>query len=123
VHFLQIWILPEQKGLQPSYEQKTFSKVEKSGKLRLIGSRDGHDGSITIHQDVNLYATVLRESEKVSYPLAEGRVSWLQVVRGAVHVNDQTLTAGDGAAIAKTAQITLQGASNDSEVLLFDLAA
>jgi hypothetical protein len=123
VHFLQIWILPEQKGIQPGYEQKTFTEAEKRGRLRLVGSRDGRDGSITIHQDVNFYATVLREGEAVKHSLAEGRVAWLQVVRGAVQVNDQTLTAGDGAAITQEAQITLQGASNDSEVLLFDLVA
>jgi hypothetical protein len=123
VHFLQIWILPEQNGIQPSYEQKTFAEDEKCGTLRLLGSHDGRDGSITIHQDVNLYATALQEGETVSQSLAEGRVAWLQVVRGAVQVNEQTLTAGDGAAIAQEAQITLQGASNDSEVLLFDMAA
>ncbi|MBM0745511.1 pirin family protein (plasmid) [Phormidium sp. CLA17] len=123
VHFLQIWILPEQNGIQPGYEQKTFAETEKRDTLLLIGSRDGRDGSITIHQDVNLYATALQEGDKVSHPVAEGRVAWLQVVRGAVQVNELTLTAGDGAAIAQEAQITLQGASNDSEVLLFDLAA
>jgi quercetin 2,3-dioxygenase len=123
VHFLQIWILPEQKGIKPGYEQKTFSASEKHGTLRLVGSRDGRDGSITIHQDVNFYATALRESETVSHPLTEGRAVWLQVVRGIVQVNDQTLTAGDGAAVAQEAQITLQGASHESEVLLFDMAA
>jgi redox-sensitive bicupin YhaK (pirin superfamily) len=123
VHFLQIWILPEQQGIQPSYEQKAFDEVEKRGTLRLVGSRDGRDGSITIHQDVSLYATVLQEGETVSHPLVEGRVAWLQVARGAVEVNGQTLTAGDGAAIAQEAQITLQGAANDAEVLLFDMAA
>ena len=123
VHFLQIWILPEQQGIEPGYEQKTFAEAEKRGILRLVGSRDGRDGSITIHQDVNLYATVLQEGETVSHSLAEGRVAWLQVARGAVQVNDQMLTAGDGAAIAQEEQITLQGASNDAEVLLFDMAA
>lgn len=122
VHFLQIWVLPEQKGIQPGYEQKTFTEAEKRGTLRLVGSRDGRDGSITIHQDVNFYATALREGEMVNHSLAVGRVAWLQVVRGAVQVNDQTLTAGDGAAITQEAQITLQGASSDAEVLLFDLA-
>ena len=122
VHFLQIWILPEQKGIQPSYEQKTFTEAEKRGVLRLVGSRDGRDGSITIHQNINLYATLLQEGETVNHSLAEGRVAWLQVARGAVQVNDRTLTAGDGAAIAQEAQITLQGASNDAEVLLFDMA-
>jgi len=123
VHFLQIWILPEQKGIKPSYEQKTFSEEEKRGTLRLVGSRDGRDGSITIHQDVNLYASTLPDGETVSHPLAEGRVAWLQVVRGAVQLNDQPLTAGDGAAIAQESRITLQGAAKDTEVLLFDMVA
>lgn len=123
VHFLQIWILPEQKGIAPGYEQKTFTEAEKRGTLRLVGSRDGRDGSITIHQDVNLYAAVLQESDVVSQALANGRVAWLQVARGAVQLNDQMLTTGDGAAIAQETHITLQGASDDAEVLLFDLAA
>jgi hypothetical protein len=123
VHFLQIWILPETKGIEPGYEQKTFSEEEKRGTLRLVGSRDGRDGSITIHQDVNLYATALQEGETVNHPLAEGRVAWLQVVRGAVQLNDQPLTAGDGAAISEESSIRLQGASTDAEVLLFDMVA
>ena len=123
VHFLQIWILPDQKGIKPSYEQKTFTEAEKRSTLRLVGSRDGRDGSITIHQDVNLYTTALQEGETVSHPLAEGRVAWLQVARGTVQLNDRTLVAGDGAAIAQEAQITLQGVSKHAEVLLFDMAA
>ncbi|HEY9627054.1 MAG TPA: pirin family protein [Coleofasciculaceae cyanobacterium] len=123
VHFLQIWVLPEQKGIEPGYEQKTFTDEDKRGLLRLVGSRDGRDGSITIHQDINLYASVLQADDAVSHPLTAGRVAWLQVVRGAVKLNDHTLAAGDGAAIAEESQITLQGVSSDSEVLLFDMAA
>jgi redox-sensitive bicupin YhaK (pirin superfamily) len=123
VHFLQIWVLPEQKGIQPSYEQKTITEAEKRGRLRLLGSRDGRNGSITIHQNVNLYATVLWQGGTVSYSLVKGRVAWLQVVRGGMQVNDRTLAAGDGAAIAQEAQITLQGISHHAEALLFDLAA
>ena len=123
VHFLQIWILPDQKGIKPSYEQKTFTEVEKRSTLQLVGSRDGRDGSITIHQDVNFYTTALQAGETVSYPLSEGRVAWVQVARGTVQLNDRTLVAGDGAAIAQEAQITLQGASNNAEVLLFDMMA
>ncbi|MDX2213007.1 MAG: pirin family protein [Oculatellaceae cyanobacterium bins.114] len=123
VHFLQIWILPEQKGIEPGYEQKNFSDAEKQGQLRLVGSHDGRDGSITIHQDVNLYATSLKEGDTVSHSLASGRVVWVQVARGAVQLNDRPLTAGDGAAIAQEDVITLKGASNDAEVLLFDMAA
>ncbi|MBD2075418.1 pirin family protein [Phormidium sp. FACHB-592] len=123
VHFLQIWILPEQKGIKPGYEQKTFTEAEKRGKLRLVGSHDGRDDSITIHQNVDLYAAALQEGDTVIHPFAQRRVAWLQVARGAVQLNDQILTAGDGAAITQEAQITLEGASNDSEVLLFDMAA
>ncbi|HEY9621932.1 MAG TPA: pirin family protein [Crinalium sp.] len=123
VHFLQIWILPEQKGITPGYEQKTFTDDEKRGQLRLVGSRDGRDGSITIHQDVDLYATLLKDGEVVNHALAEGRVAWLQVVQDAVKLNDQTLTAGDGAAIIREPEITLQSASDNAEVLLFDMAA
>lgn len=123
VHFLQIWILPEQRNLEPSYEQKNFSDAEKRGKLRLVGSRDGRDGSVTIHQDVNLYATSLTEGETISHSLADGRSVWVQVARGAILLNEHNLTAGDGAAIAQETAITLKGVSNTAEVLLFDMAA
>lgn len=123
VHFLQIWILPEQTGIEPGYEQKTFAETEKRGQLRLVGSRDGRSGSITIHQNVDLYAAALPAGESVSHPLATGRVAWLQVARGTVQLNDQTLTAGDGAAIAQESLITVQGTAADAEVLLFDMAA
>lgn len=123
VHFLQIWILPDTKGISPSYEQKTFSEEEKRGKLRLVGSRDGRDGSITIHQDVNLYAASLQDGETVNHSLNDGRVAWLQVARGAVRLNDQLLSAGDGAAISKETQFALQGAADTAELLLFDMAA
>ena len=123
VHFLQIWILPGQNGIEPGYEQKTFAPEEKQGILRLVGSRDGRDGSVTIHQDVSLYATSLREGETVNHQLADGRVAWVQVARGSVQLNARFLTAGDGAAITQLEQITLQGTSNDAEVLLFDMVA
>jgi quercetin 2,3-dioxygenase len=123
VHFLQIWILPEQKGIEPGYEQKNFATSEKQGKLRLVGSHDGRDGSITIHQDVDLYATVLSPGDSVSYGFASDRVGWAQVVRGAVQLNDRSLGAGDGVAIAQESLIALQGVAQDAEVLLFDMAA
>lgn len=91
VHFLQIWILPDQKDLDPGYEQKTFDADQKRGQLRLVGSRDGLNGSVTIHQDVNLYAATLQTGESVHYPLAVGRVAWIQVARGTVQLNDRTL--------------------------------
>lgn len=123
VHFLQIWILPEQKGIEPGYEQKTFASEDKQGVLRLVGSRDGRDGSITIHQDVNLYASSLSENDTVHYTLNDGRVAWLQVARGTVTLNGKLLSAGDGAAIAQEPHLTLQGTSDTAEVLLFDMAA
>lgn len=123
VHFLQIWILPDTKGIEPGYEQKAFTDPQKRGQLRLVGSRDGRDGSITIHQDVDFYAATLQEGKEVSHAFVNGRVAWLQVARGALQLNGQTLTAGDGAAISDELSITLRGAANAAEVLLFDMAA
>jgi redox-sensitive bicupin YhaK (pirin superfamily) len=123
VHFLQIWILPEQTGIAPSYEQKTFTDAEKQSQLRLVGSRDGRNGAITIHQDVDLYAATLNVGDEVSHRLEDRRVAWLQVARGAVQLNEQMLTAGDGAAIVDEPLLTLRGSAADAEVLLFDMAA
>jgi quercetin 2,3-dioxygenase len=123
VHFLQIWILPGQNGIAPGYEQKHFTDAEKQGKLRLVGSQDGRDGSITIHQDVNFYAAVLQSGESVSYDFATGRVAWLQVARGSAKLNDYDLTAGDGVAIDRESSIAIKSLAADTEVLLFDMAA
>jgi hypothetical protein len=120
VHFLQIWLLPEQDGLQPGYEQKTFSSEEKRGRLRLVGSRDGREGSVTIHQDVDLYATLLGDGDSVSHPLADGRKGWVQVAQGSAVLNDERLHPGDGVAIEGPATITLVGASA-AELLVFDM--
>ncbi|NET37432.1 MAG: pirin family protein [Cyanothece sp. SIO1E1] len=122
VHLLQIWLLPEASGLKPSYEQKTFSEAEKCGYLRLIGSRDGREGAVTIHQDVNLYATSLKEGDEIAHRIAPGRSVWVQVARGAVALSGQLLTAGDGAAITQEEAITLTGTADNAEVLLFDMA-
>ncbi len=121
VHFLQIWIIPEQRGLTPSYEQKSFSAEEKTGKLRLVGSRDGRDGSVTIHRDVDFYATLLGSGHAVTHELKAGRGAWVHVARGSARLNGTALTAGDGAAIEAAGTLTLDGA-NDAEVLLFDMA-
>jgi redox-sensitive bicupin YhaK (pirin superfamily) len=121
VHLYQIWILPEARGLRPSYEQKSFPEAEKRGKLRLLASHDGADGSVTIHQDVQLYVSVLKPNEEVTHRFAPGRAGWLQVVKGAVQVEQQTLSQGDGAAISDEERLRLK-AVQDSEVLLFDLA-
>ncbi len=122
VHFLQIWILPEQERLEPSYEQKAFSQDEKRGRLRLVGSRDGREGSVTIHQDVNLYAGLFGSGESARLELAPGRGAWVQVARGQVEVNGERLEAGDGATVSKVDTIEIHG-REDGEVLVFDMAA
>jgi redox-sensitive bicupin YhaK (pirin superfamily) len=120
-HLLQIWILPDRRGHEPGYEQKAFPKTEKQGKLRLIASPDGKDGSVTIHQDALLYASLLRPGEKVQHELGEGRYAWLQVARGSIDLNGKSLKQGDGAAVTDEERLTLKG-TEDAEVLLFDLA-
>jgi redox-sensitive bicupin YhaK (pirin superfamily) len=121
VHFLQIWIVPERQGVNPGYEQKTFPAAERSGKLRLLASRDGREGSVTIHQDAAVYGTLLGRGERVSFEPASSRHVWVQVARGAVELNGQRLFAGDGAAASGERVLTLQGVE-PAEVLLFDLA-
>ncbi|MEZ5852323.1 MAG: pirin family protein [Hyphomicrobiaceae bacterium] len=122
VHLLQIWIMPERTGLNPEYEQKAFPDAEKHGRLRLLGSRGGRDGSLTIHQDADLYATLLGKGETVTHAIAPGRGGWVQVARGAIKLNDQLLVEGDGAAVTASGDLTIEGMS-DAELLLFDLGA
>ncbi len=122
VHFLQIWILPDQKGIEPSYEQKHFSLDEKQGRLRLVASPDGRDNSVTIHQDANLYVAVLNQGERINHSIANNRSLWLQIARGSAEINGQTLQAGDGAAITQETDIEITATTDDSEILLFDLA-
>ena len=121
VHFLQIWLLPERQGLAPSYEQKTFAEGEKRGRLRLVASRSGRDGSLVIHQDADIYASLLDEGDQVQHALRAGRKGWLQVARGAADVNGQTLRAGDGAAVEGEPELTITATANGTEILLFDL--
>jgi redox-sensitive bicupin YhaK (pirin superfamily) len=121
VHLLQIWILPQTHGLPPSYEEKNFSDEERSGRLRLIASNDGRDGSVTIHQDAEVYATVLDAGKTVIHPVAENRHAWLQVARGTVRLNEVELKQGDGAAVRKESELKII-AHDHAEVLLFDLA-
>lgn len=123
VHFLQIWILPEQTGIDPGYEQVHFADADKQGQLRLVGSRDGRDGSVTIHQDVSLYAAKLASGEATDYPLPSGRAAWVHVAQGVISLNGHTLAAGDGAAIANETHLTFTGISDDAELLLFDMTA
>jgi redox-sensitive bicupin YhaK (pirin superfamily) len=120
-HFLQIWILPEREGLTPSYEQKAFTPEEKRGRLRLVGSRDGREGSVTIHQDVDLYATLLGDGDAVRHTLRAGRIAWVQVARGTATLNGEQLRPGDGVAIETAGPLELVGTSDDAELLLFDM--
>jgi redox-sensitive bicupin YhaK (pirin superfamily) len=121
VHLLQIWILPDQRNRKPEYEQKMFSEEEKKGRLCLIASNDGRDGSVTIHQDTVVYATVLDPDQKVQHRLASSRYAWIQVARGAVKINGEGLNQGDGAAVTGEPLVEIT-AEAPSEVLLFDLA-
>ena len=121
VHFLQIWVVPERKGLEPGYEQKTFPLEERHGKARLVASRDGRDGSLTVHQDIDLYTSVLEAGDEVAIALRPERSAWVQVARGAVTVNGTGLKEGDGAAVFDTATLTLTS-DTGGEVLVFDLA-
>src|SRR6266850_6119370 len=121
VHFLQIWLLPERQGLQPGYEQRTFPAADRDGKLRLVASRTGRDGSVTVHQDAEVFAATLAPEASVVHRLRPGRHAWVQVARGAVTVNGTTLGQGDGAALTDEATVELR-ATRPSEVLLFDLA-
>ena len=122
VHFLQIWIMPDQRGLQPGYEEKHFDRKSRQGKLKLVGSQDGRDNSVTIHQDVNLYLASLAKSDRLTYQIDDNRAVWLQVTKGEVKLNERLLQAGDGAAIIDETEMAIAGSSSDSEILLFDMA-
>lgn len=121
VHLLQIWILPAEQGLTPSYEQKVFTEEQKRGRLCLIASADGSEDSVTVHQDASVYASVLSKADEVVHALTTGRHAWLQVARGGVSLNGEPLNQGDGAAISTEEAIAIRG-REDAEVLLFDLA-
>ena len=121
VRFLQIWLLPGQRGIQPSYEQKTFSDQEKDGRFRLVASPDGRDGSLTIHTDAAVHAGRFDRGQRAELALAAGRHGWIQVARGAVRVNGHELRAGDGAALSDERLIRVEGIE-DAEVLAFDLS-
>lgn len=121
-HLLQIWILPEKENLPPGYEQKYFAPEEKKGKLKLVASRAGSEGSVTINQDVSLYSSLLSAEETVSHELAENRHAWIQVVNGSLEVNGEFLNAGDGAAISEENILEIKALEDETELLLFDLA-
>ena len=121
VHFLQIWLVPSQRGLKPSYDQKTFSRADKQGRLRVIASPDGRAESLTIHSDAVVHAGVFAAGESAELDLAPGRHAWVQVARGKLRINGQELGEGDGAAISDETLLRIEGVA-DGEVLVFDLA-
>lgn len=120
-HLLQIWILPERNGLEPGYEQKLFPSEEKRNTWRIVGSRDGRDGSLTIHQDVNLLSSELEAGKELDYQFDGRRRGFLQVVRGSIEVDGESLSAGDAIATQDQASLTVR-ATDDAELLLFDMA-
>ncbi len=121
VHLYQIWLLPERRGLPPSYEQKAFPEAERRGALRLVASPAGEGGALTIRQDARIYLATLADGETVAHPLPPGRHAWLQVLRGQAALNGQSLAAGDGAAVSDEQRLEIRG-QGAAEVMLFDLA-
>lgn len=120
VHFLQIWILPERRGIDPSYEQKTLPPEETRNRLRLVASPDGRDGSVTIHQDAQIHVAHLDAGQEIAQAVAAGRHAWVQVARGAVELNGTALAAGDGAALSDERTLAIR-AQDAAEILVFDL--
>ncbi|BAY10621.1 pirin family protein [Calothrix sp. NIES-2098] len=121
VHFLQIWMLPNKVGLTPRYDQKNFPVEEKRGKLRLIAAKDGRDGAVVVHQDLDLYASVLEKGDVVNYHLKSDRYAWLHVAQGAATLNGEELKAGDGVQISGEEKLEIS-TNASAEILLFDLA-
>jgi redox-sensitive bicupin YhaK (pirin superfamily) len=121
VHFLQIWLLPNEEGLAPSYEQKSFPDAERRGRLRLVVSFDARDGSARIHQDADIYVSLLDKDESATHALRVGRRGWIQVVRGAIELNGKSLVAGDGASASDVPALHVAATADGSEFLLFDL--
>ncbi|MBD2496423.1 pirin family protein [Nostoc sp. FACHB-280] len=120
LHLLQIWILPDEQGLAPRYEQKAFPVEEKRGQLRLIAAKDGRDGAVTIHQDVDLYTSVLESGDVVNYHLKRDRYAWLQIAQGIATLNGEELRAGDGVQISGEEKLEIS-TNLSAEILLFDL--
>ncbi len=121
LRLLQIWIMPEKDNLTPGYEQKLFPAAEKQGKLRLVASADAREGSVTLHQDVSLYAGLFARGEKAELAIAPERHAWIHVARGSVKVNGNVLVDGDAVAISREPKVEIEGVEN-GEVLVFDLA-
>lgn len=121
LHFLQIWFLPEKRGLEPGYEQKNFSRKDLEGGLRVVVSRDGRDGSVRMNQDAAIYVGLLGKGAKATHPIPKGRHAWVHVASGAVLLEGKKLVEGDGAAISEEKKISLEGVEPGSRVLVFDL--
>lgn len=121
VHLLQIWILPEKENLTPVYEQKIFSPESKTNNFRLVASPDGRENSLTVNQNSSLFNAILSAGKEIKHELAAGRNAWVQIVKGEIELNGETLQAGDGAAISQENLLNFK-ANAESEVLLFDLA-
>jgi quercetin 2,3-dioxygenase len=121
VHFLQIWFIPNAAGINPSYEEKYFGDAEKRGRLRLIASPDGTDGSVTIHSDAKMFAVLLDGNEQVEHPVAQDRYIYVHVARGEAVLNDTRLQAGDGAMLDGGERVMLAQGRN-AEVLVFYLS-
>ena len=121
MRLLQIWIEPASAGIEPSWEQQHFSRSDREGKLRIVASPDGADGSVTINTNARILATLLGPGDRVTHTIDEGRGTWLQVVRGNIRLGEAVLSEGDGAAIEQQSSLQIE-AESDSEVLLFDLA-
>ena len=119
-HFLQIWIVPDETGIEPGYEQKAFAPADRQGVLKLVAARDGRDGALTLHQDVDLYSSLFKDGDDVSLALRDGRRAWVQVARGSVQVNGEALEAGDGVALSNETALRVT-AKSDTEVLIFDM--
>jgi redox-sensitive bicupin YhaK (pirin superfamily) len=126
VHFLQIWLMPAERGIAPGYEQKSFARADKEGRLRLVASPDGREGSVTIHTDAILYAGVFGAGQQAELAIGRGRHAWVHVARGKVRVNGQELAAGDAASFSDEAAVRVEGTgaspTDEAEVLVFDLA-
>lgn len=121
LHFYQIWILPEKNGLDPGYEERTFTQDEKRNQFRLVASHAGESNSLIIHQDVSIYLSLLEEGKKLKYQFNQGRHAWLQLINGKLKVNDFVLEASDGIAISKETELRIS-ALQSCEFMLFDLA-
>jgi quercetin 2,3-dioxygenase len=121
LHLLKIWMLPNRQNITPHYDQRNFSLAEKQGKMRLVASKDGREGSLMIHQDIDLYASVLSSGDRVAFEMGHDRFAWIQVARGIVTLNGESLQEGDGVQINSPERLEFTTDAS-AEILLFDLA-